>query len=190
MNLNSAENLTCMMGKILRETHTHTPDHNILNQYVIWMKEHGFSHSYISNVCLAIERFTEFNNNPIKFGGGKKPKLNPKDTLSEAEIAIILNSCSNFREKALVSILAYSGIRNDELCNLKVEDYLKETQQLKIVNGKGRKGRIVNISGKCCLDIDNYLNNYSRQITDYLFTTLRNNYQICDKTVRRIIIQK
>jgi integrase len=88
------------------------------------------------NTALAVEKYMEFIGNAIIFGRQKKPKPMIIDTLSEAEVTRLIFSTKNIREKAIVSLLAYSGIRNLELCNLKVRDFMYTQNAIRIIKGK------------------------------------------------------
>jgi integrase/recombinase XerD len=135
---------------------------------------------------LAIEHYMELKDNPIKITRPRKPKRLYKDFLSESEISRMLvtaNQC--IRKKAIISLLAYSGIRNIELCRLKVKDVDLGDNELFITGGKNKKDRITNISSECTKVIIEYLKKYPREDSDYLFTTLRKNNQLSSADVRK-----
>ncbi len=96
------------------------PDHHDLDSLIVSMRTSGASYSHVVNTSLALERYTEFIGHPIHLGRPKKPKRFIRSTLSEAEITLMIAACRNIREKTLLSLLAYSGLRNKELCNLKI----------------------------------------------------------------------
>lgn len=52
----------------------------------------------------------------------KVPKANPK-TLKKEEITILINTCNNFRDKFLLSLLYETGIRIGEALSLWIEDF-------------------------------------------------------------------
>ena len=157
---------------MLRDVDSIRPTHKKLEKHMAGMYDKDYSYNHIVNTALAIERYMEFIKKPIVFGRPKKPKRIIKETLSEAEIAVILNACKNVREKSIIALVAYSGIRSKELCGLRVRDVDLGNNALKVLDGKGSKERVVCISGSCIPILLEYLNQYPRCPEDYLFTTL------------------
>jgi site-specific recombinase XerD len=145
-----------------------------------------FSYSHHCNTMLAIEHYMEFKGNPIKVTRPRKPKRLYKDFLSESEISRILVTASScIRKKAIISILAYSGIRNIELCRLKTKDLDLGDNELFVTGGKNKQDRITNISSECTKVLIDYLKKYPREDDDYLFTTLRKSNPLSPADVRK-----
>jgi integrase len=92
------------------------PPHHVLDAFIVKMRKSGASYSHVVNTSLAFERYTEFIGNPIHLGRPKKPKRMIRGTVSEAEITLMIAACRTLREKAILSLLAYSGLRNKENC--------------------------------------------------------------------------
>jgi len=132
------------LTKVLK---TDEPSHEQITDYIVGMHEKKYSYSHIVNTSLAIEWYMQFIGRPIKLGRPKKPKHIIKDTLTEAEVTMLIASSKNIREKAIISLLAYSGIRNKELCELRVCDVNLGDNMLRVLEGKGKKDRLINISG-------------------------------------------
>lgn len=136
-----------MITKILKRFKTLLPSRAKLEDYVLEMIEYKYSSSYIANVQKTIENYYQFRSREIKF---KRPKKKDKvifNTLSEAEIAVIVNAAKNARERAMISLLAYTGIRNREFCNIRVGDVDLGNNFVQIINGKGMKDRIAFMTG-------------------------------------------
>jgi len=161
--------------------------HEEIEEYILDMYRKKYSYTHIVNTCIAIERFTNMKGNPIKLGRPKKPRRIIKGSLSESEVSRIINITKNIREKAIVSILAFSGIRNSELCNLRVCDIDLGNNVIKIFSGKGVKDGISNISGECSKILIKYLNEFPREENEYLFTTLKNNNQYTPNDLRKLV---
>jgi site-specific recombinase XerD len=90
------------------------------------------------------------DNNPAQ--SLKRPKKNwQPDPLHEDEIEAVLREASRgvmgTRNYAILCVLLDRGIRNTELCNLKLEDVSLKTGQIRVQEGKGTKPRTV-IIGK------------------------------------------
>ena len=100
---------------------------------------------------------------PIK----KKEKVLPK-VLSQNQIRIILSNCDNIKHRLVVKFLYSSGLRLQELVNLKKSDVDVEKNIVYIRKGKGNKDRISIISDKLNMDLLKYYsqNNFK---TEYIF---------------------
>lgn len=163
------------------------PDEETVKKFVYELYISDYSYSHKTNTVLGIEKYMSFLNRPIRLGRQKKPKQIIKDTLTEAEVTKLIFNCKNIREKAIVTLLAYSGIRNRELCNLKVKDIDFGRNQITVLQGKGLKDSKCEVSSECIQILLDYLNVYQKTSEDYLFTTIvRNNqYHPCD--LRKLI---
>lgn len=176
--------IQCYIASIkpaFRRIKSNHPTHEQIIDYITWMYDEKYSYSHIVNTSLALEWWTKFHKYPIKLGRPKKPRTIVKDVLSEAETTRLIAITKNIREKAIITILAYSGIRNKELCNLRVCDVNLGDNMIRILAGKGKRDRLIHISGDCSRVILEYLNQYQRTPEDYLFTTLArdNRYTGC-----------
>ncbi len=161
------------------------PNEEQVKEYVLKLYNSDYSYSYKLNTVLGIEKYMKFLNRPMQFGRQKKPRPIIKDTLSEAEITIMIFNCKNIRQKAMISLLAYSGIRNLELCNLKVKNVLITENAVRIINGKGLKDGISQIAPECTKIIIDYLKEFKRNDEDYLFTTLVKNNIMATGDIRK-----
>lgn len=153
------------------------------------MYKQKYSYSHVVNTCLALEHFTRFKTgNPVRLARPKKPKRIIKDVLTEAEVSrIIQESCENVREKTIIALLAFSGLRNQELCNLRVLDVDLGRNEITVRDGKNRKDGVINISAECAKLIIEYLRDFPRPAKEFLFTTLRKNQQMKTAYIRKII---
>lgn len=151
------------------------PDNSTMEEYIYKIYNSDYSYSHKTNTALAIEKYTEFLDRPLKLSRQKRPKTIIKDTLTEAEITKIIFSCKTLKEKAIISLLAYSGIRNKELCNLKVKDFDSGKNQIRIIQGKGLKDGISQISASCSKILQEYIYKENRDEKDYFFKTYQEN---------------
>ena len=158
--------------KFFKEIGTLTINEEIINGYIAKMRTNGYSYSHIVNTSVALERYTGFIGSPVKLGRPRKPKQLIKNVLTEGEVARILAVTKNKREQAILAILVYTGIRNKELCSLKVEDLDFDNQFLRVICGKGSKDRVVYFSKECSKILIEYLGEYKRDDKQFLFTTL------------------
>ena len=93
----------------------------------------------------------------------KQAKRLPKDTLTpeEAEHVLIqpdIQTDQGLRDRAILEILYSTGIRRQELLNLRLEDVNRGREVLFIRQGKGKKDRFVPIGERALLWVDKYLN--------------------------------
>lgn len=163
------------------------PDHEKVKNYIYAMYTSEYSYSHKINTALAVERYMAFIGNPIKLGRQKKPKPLIKNTLTEAEITKLIFNTKNLREKAIICLLAYSGIRNLELCNLRVKDFLYTENAVRIIKGKGVKDGISEISPECTKILLDYINLYQRKSDDFMFVTLRRSNQYKPQDTRKLV---
>lgn len=100
----------------------------------------------------------------------KRPKQMPK-YLTEDEVRRLLDAAKDkHRDYAIISLLAYSGLRVSELCALHVEDVDLSERVVYVHSGKGDKDRIVVISEKAAEAIEVYLMDREDEL-EYLFSS-------------------
>ena len=100
----------------------------------------------------------------------RRPRQMPK-YLTEEEVRKLLDAAKDRpRDYAILSLLAYSGLRVSELCNLRIEDVDLSERVVYVHSGKGDKDRIVVISEKAAEAIENYI--FSREDSlEFLFSS-------------------
>lgn len=177
-----------VIGKILRELNTLSPTHQQLERLMAGMyRGKKCSSHHIRNTALVIEAYTGYLGDPLKLGRPRKEKPIVKDTMSEAEIILIIHAAKNLREKALLSILAYSGIRCEEVANLRVCDVDFGANLLRVIQGKGNKSRIVCVAPECCKIMLDYLAKYPRLQGEHFFTATRSGLPLSTWSIRKLV---
>ncbi len=171
----------------LKRMRRFVPKYPHIKEHMRRMYHDNMSYSYIVNTQLGLEHYTRFKGNVIKFNRPKKPKRLIKDVLSEAEISRMIECTKNAREKAMICVLSFTGSRNNEFCNIRLEDVDLGRNQIAIRDGKNRQDGVVNISPECTRAIINYLRQYPRENEQYLFTTLRQNSRLATGDLRKLI---
>lgn len=119
----------------------------------------------------------------VKFA--KKPKK-VTEGLTVEQVHDMINSTHNIKYKAILYLFVNTGLRNEELCNVKIKDVKLDRQYL-IVHGKGNKEDIVNFKSEVADLLERYL--YTRpKLTDddYLFVN-RDGNQYDTTHIRRLI---
>lgn len=183
----TADTYVRILKRILKDCGTPAPDPYQLRVHIATLRDRSYSHSHIANVCRVVEAYTESLGHKMTLARGKRGNDPTVESLTEGEVAVILSACRTVRERAILSILAYSGMRNDELCRLKTEDVNIAEQSIHIRNGKGGNGRSVRVSGQCVSDIQAYLAEYCRRDGDLLFVSEKQRRPFVGTTVRRIV---
>jgi integrase/recombinase XerD len=165
------------------------PPHQALDALIVKMRKSGASYSHVVNTSLALERYTEFIGNPIHLGRPKKPKRMIRGTLTEAEITLMLAACHNVREKAILTLLAYSGVRNKELCGLKIADVDVASQIVHVHRGKGQKDRDASIAAPCAGVVLDYLHRDRPGAgpDEPLFVTLQKGHPYGTQDLRKLV---
>ncbi len=155
--------------RFVKQTGNENPTKDDCINYLMKFYSANKSYSHIVNTCLALERYSAYLGRPIRLGRPAKPKKIITGTLSETEIARMFSYCKNIREKAILGMIAYTGVRNLELCRLLVKDIDFRNNTVFIKGGKGHKDGIVCISPTCLQIIEEYLERYPRREEQTLF---------------------
>ncbi len=87
--------------------------------------------------------------------------------LTREEIKALLNVCDNLRDRCILMVMYSSGLRLNEVANLKVADIDSRKMQLFIRNGKGGKDRYAILSQTCLEELRKYWMRYRPQ--EWLF---------------------
>lgn len=97
---------------------------------------------------------TSSSPNPAK--GTSRPKRqlqNSQFALKPAEIRKVIYACTNPRDRCLLSVLAFTGMRRAEAAALDVRDLDIEARRITIRAGKGAKERMVPITEELASDL-------------------------------------
>lgn len=92
----------------------------------------------------------------------KLPKLLPRNVLTKKEIGELLSKPDmetplGQRNRAILEVLYYTGIRASELCRLELKDLDLSRGELRINQGKGRKDRLVPLGEMACDFLEIYI---------------------------------
>ena len=120
-----------------------------------------------------------FEEVPIK----KKEKQLPK-VLSKEKIRNLIGATENIKHKLIVKLLYSSGLRLNELLNLKRNEIDFDRNLIYVKNGKGNKDRITLISPDLKLDLLKYYSNYSFK-TEYILEGRKG--KLTKKSVQKVL---
>ena len=123
---------------------------------------------FLSTFFQYLEDEEYINKNPLKKIKKIKQKGTVKKSFSYEEIERLKLNCKSKFEIAIVEVLLSTGVRANELVNMKIEDMKIETNEIKVL-GKGNKERIVYLNSSSKIRLLDYLN--SKKIkSKYLFS--------------------
>jgi len=116
---------------------------------------------------------------PIK----KKEKSLPK-VISKEKIKEMINLCENIKHRTIIKLLYSSGLRLQELIDLKRKDIDFDRNTIHVKKGKGKKDRITLISENLKIDLLKYYSNYNFN-TEYVFEGRNGKYT--KKSVQKVL---
>lgn len=202
------DNLTGLMRYLSELELVKLSDVNRLcvKSYCTSLLENGRKASYVNCIIKSIKAFYSFleQEEYIKQNTMKKLKLVREDrlllaTFSDKEVVDMIRSYDkkgflNIRNKVILEVFADTGMRAEELRNVKNKDIVNGTHF--IIKGKGGKERIIPISDYLLLSIKRYnrvkrgyFNNLRRyrEIEDYLFVTKSGNRLKSNALLEKIV---
>jgi integrase/recombinase XerD len=124
---------------------------------------------------------------PIKLGRPQKPHHLVRGTLSEAEITLLIAAARTLRERTMIATLAYAGLRNKELCRLRIRDVDLGGQTLHVQATKTQKDRYTHISAPCVSLLAEYLRERGGQLGDLLFVCFRSGKPYSQQNLRKMV---
>lgn len=152
------------------DIHLYRFDENDVRQYLQKLVQEGKSNSYINQAVNAIKFYFEVvKGMPNRFYGVERPRKEKKlpVVISKKEVTNLINTLTNVKHKCIVSLLYASGLRLNELLNLKPKDIESERMVILVRGGKGNRDRYT-ILGKSLLnDLRTYFKEYKP--IEYLF---------------------
>jgi len=158
-----------------------------IEQHIERMHKAGASYSHIVNTSIALEAYCAFMGRPIKLGRPQKPHHLVRGTLSEAEVTLLIAAARSLRERAMIATLAYAGLRNRELCRLRIRDVDLGGQTLHIQATKTQKDRYTHITASCVSLLADYLRERDGQPSDLMFVCLRSGRPYAPQNLRKLI---
>lgn len=161
---------------------------NHIKQYLHHSISEKLSDSYIRASYYSLKFFYEnVLSVPWDFGN-TIPKHKSKKTLpvvlSMDEVNLILDSTSNIKHKAILSVIYSSGLRLSEACRLRINDIDSKNMQVFVSQGKGKKDRYTILSENCLELLRKYFKAY--RPSHWLFEGEAFDKHIAERTVEKI----
>lgn len=146
------------------DKHVFAMESDDLRQYLTEYKEtHNVSNVTLENVRQAIACFFKWlavegyiYKDPMEKIHSIKLQRQVKEPYTDEELEIMRDNCRYIRDKAIIDVLASTGIRVGELVRLNIPDINFEEREC-VVLGKGNKERIVYFDAKAKLHLLEYL---------------------------------
>lgn len=125
---------------------------------------------------------------PYNLTSPRRPRSVPKYLTDRETAKLLLQARNNPRTFAIISVLAYTGIRVGELCALNLEDLDIEENVIRVRHGKGDKDRMVIMTADCASSLREYLRIRGRHTveTGALFIS-RKMCRFDPSTIQRIV---
>ena len=145
-----------------------------VKQYLYYCKEErGLSNSFINQLISAVKLLKQdvlgLNwDEGIKI---KRPRRNHylPDILSKQQIAELISVTPNPKHKAIIALLYSTGIRRDELLNLRPCDIDSQRMVVRVAHGKGNKARDTLLAAKALKLLRDYYRTAHPKPSKYLF---------------------
>jgi site-specific recombinase XerD len=126
---------------------------------------------------------------PIKTKGmrRRKDRRALPVVLSREEVALLINTPMNLKHRTLIMTLYSTGVRVNELINLKVPDIRSARMQVLVRQGKGNKDRLVMLSKRLLETLRTYWKVYRPKT--WLFPSRNPAQHLNASTVQRVVKQ-
>lgn len=110
------------------------------------------------------------------------------DELQSLIVAADTRSRTGRRARALIAVMGFAGLRCNEALALRLRDYSRETGELQVQEGKGRKRRVVALPVRAARYLDRWLDSDRADAGagDFIFTT-RNGRRMPGSAVRGVL---
>ena len=133
--------------------------------------------------------FTSIENDQTLYLGLSKVLMSP-EFLSQpergAQIVEVFERREKFQDMLIIKMFLYTGIRVSELINIKLSDVDLGAFQIKIVQGKGKKDRVVPFSQAFRETLAMHIANMKSDNAKYLFESNRKK-KYTDRAIRQIL---
>ncbi|UII79027.1 tyrosine-type recombinase/integrase [Flagellimonas sp. CMM7] len=146
-----------------KETEPLEINENEIREYLQKLIRDGKSNSYVNQALNSIKFYYEVvNGMPNRFYSierSRKKKCLP-DVLSKDEILGIIKNTNNLKHRCIVELLYSSGLRRNELLQLRPSDIDSKRMMVRERQGKGSKDRLTVLSKNTLNDLRQYFKEY------------------------------
>jgi site-specific recombinase XerD len=117
----------------------------------------------------------------------KRPNKEKKlpTVLSRSEALQLINASPNLKHRTMITLAYVTGLRRDEVLNLKIQDIDSSRHQIRVANGKGHKQRMVPVTDHMIDLLRQYYKSY--RPGNYLFEGLSSGKKYSETSFRNIV---
>ena len=148
------------------------------------------SNSYINMSINAIKFYYEMVlGMPNRFYSIERPRKESKlpKVLAKEEIIKMISQTKNLKHKCIISLLYSSGLRRNELLELKLEDINSKRMLIRVEQAKGNKDRYTVLNKSVLEDLRKYFKIYKPKT--YLFESLIPGNKYSNSSVLQIVVK-
>jgi len=148
------------------------------------------SNSFINMAINAIKFYYEMVlGMPNRFYSIERPRKESKlpKILSKEEIISIINHTNNIKHRCIVSLLYSSGLRRNELLQLKVKDINSKRMLIRVEQAKGNKDRYTVLNKSVLEDLRAYFKMYKPKT--YLFENPVSKNRYSSSSVLQVVVK-
>ncbi len=139
---------------------------------------------YINSIKFLYEKVLNQPRTVYELPRPKKSQKLPK-VMSQQEIKSLISVVSNSKHKAILHLIYSSGLRLNELINLKIADIDSDRMLVHIKDGKGGKDRTTILGNACLKNLREYYKIYKPQT--WLFESTEKGKKYSAKSVQNIL---
>jgi integrase/recombinase XerD len=158
---------------------------HFVNGYII---PNNLSYSYQNQAINGAKLFfREVIKSKLDVEKFERPRREHKlpNVLSKEEVKAILNSLSNVKHKAMLSLIYACGLRRSELLNLKPNNIDSKRGVLYILNSKGKKDRVIPISERIIEMLRDYYKLFKPK--EWLFEGQQKSEQYSETSLQKVL---
>ncbi len=154
-------------------------------------EERGLSNSFINQVISAVKILRQ-DVLGLSWDEGvkiKRPRRNHHlpDILSKQEVTALIEVTPNPKHKAIIALLYSTGMRKQELLNLRLRDIDSDRMLVRVNNGKGNKARDTLLAVKALKLLRDYYANAHPKPTKYVFESRKTGHPYSTSSVLMIV---
>ena len=159
-----------------------------VRSYILKLVQENKSNSYINSAINSIKFYYEsvlgMPNRFYQIERPRKEKKLPK-ILSKEDVLNIIANTNNLKHKCIISLLYSSGMRRNELINLKITDIDSKRMLIRVEAAKGNKDRYTLLSYSLLKDLRDYYKQYKPE--KYIIEGIYGN-QYSGQSVGKIVL--
>jgi len=163
---------------------------NDIRIYLQKLVQENWSNSYINQAINSIKFYYEMVlGMPNRFYAIERPRKEFKlpKVLSKEEVLSIIEHTNNLKHRCIVSLLYSSGLRRNELLNLKMKDIDAKRMVIKVRQAKGNKDRFTVLNKSVLVDLRIYFKAFNPM--EYLFEGPIPGKKYSSSSILKIVVQ-